>query len=81
MHLAPYSPIRFGVNNEAVNEDKLCLAALKKEIFVTVETSVFHLNISKTQLDSVNNRIEIIIVGKFKILTLIEVRNSELFKT
>lgn len=63
MHFAPYSPILFGVSKEAVNDDKLCLAVLKKEIFVTVEASVFHLNISKTQLDSVNNRTEIIIVG------------------
>ena len=56
-------------------------AASVKEMVLIDETSVFHLIISNNQLDIVNK----IIVNKtkllFKIFTLTDNRNSELFNT
>ena len=58
MAFAPYSPILFGVSKEAVNDDKLCFDDSKNEIFVALATRFFHLKISKTQFEKVNNKIE-----------------------
>jgi len=52
--LAPYSPILFGVNKEAVSELKLCLADSKNDIFRQKEASVSHFNISKNQFKNEN---------------------------
>lgn len=42
--------MRFGVNNEAVNEPKLCFNAVLKGIVFIELTNVCHFKISKNQL-------------------------------
>src|SRR5690606_8443473 len=53
--LAPYSPILFGVNNEAVKEPKLCAKASLKVIFDILDAKIFHFKISKKQFKMLKN--------------------------
>ncbi|GAB7258208.1 hypothetical protein OBPA_26750 [Polaribacter sp. OB-PA-B3] len=51
---APYSPILFGVINDAVSDAKDCFAAVIRLMFFNSLTSVFHFNISNNQFMNVS---------------------------
>ena len=55
MAFAPYSPILFGVNKDAVKEHKLCSSAILKVTFLVTDTNFCHFKISKNQLKELKN--------------------------
>ena len=69
MAFAPYSPILFGVSNDAVKAPRLCSIAFLKVMDVTQDTSNFHFKISNTQLRIVNTTKKRTLVADNKLLS------------